>query len=1344
MKKERYLLVIILMFTIIYSLSAFAQMESPSPQVFKSIYNDTSPPLRDMPEAPLSPTPWKDGIIRNMSKEQKYEDQYQPDESLQEIMGGGGDGFILQSWDGIGADGYAPPDQSGDVGPNHYMEVVNVRFQIWNKTGTSLLGPLNLGTIWSGFPGPWSSSLNDGDPIVLYDEAAGRWFVAQFSLPNYPNGPFYILIAVSQTGNPTGSWHRYGFSFTHMPDYPKFGVWPDGYYMSANSFSSGSLNYNGTYVAAFDRSQMLNGNTATMVSFLNSPTTTWSLLPSDWNGTVTPPSGAPNYFGQIHDNAEYGGNDGFDIYQFHVDWVTPANSTFTGPTFLATNAFSTVNGIPQLGTSQLLDNLSVMTMNRLDYRNFGTHQSMVVCHTIDAGSSRAGVRWYEFRNTGSGWSIYQQGTYAPADGLERWMGSIALNSSGDIALGYSVSSSTMYPSIRYTGRMAGDPLGVMTLPEETIQAGLGAQTGLSRWGDYTQMVADPDGKTFWYVNQYQPSTGSFNWKTRIASMSFGISDPTNVTATPVSYSQINVGFTPNSNNNNVIIVWNLTGIFTTPTGAPPAVGQQFAGGTLLYNGTVSPVSHTGLNPQTSYYYKLFSYDGSSYSTGVATNATTLNISNPSNVSANPISSSQINVGFTPNSSNNNVIVVWNLTGSFTTPTGTPPAVGQSFAGGTLLYNGIVSPVQHTGLNPQTTYYYKLFSYDGSVYSTGVTTNATTFNIADPSNVTVTPVNQTQIDIGFTPNSNNNNVVIVWNLTGVFSAPAGIPPAIGQPFAGGTLLYNGLTSPVNHTGLTPLMTYHYKLFSFNGSFYSSGVVGSASTFYVLDFSVNLSVFDNCSNSVQLTFGTAAGATDCYDPGLDMSAPPPPPGGAFDGRFVSCNEGFFTDIKATNLTEERIWNLQYQAAEGCSPVTISWNPAQLPANGYFHLVDAVLGTLVNVNMRMTNSYTDVVGIGQLQIKYNYEFCTNYSINTNWNMISLPLGVSNSNYLTLFPNAVQGSLYGYSGGYYSTQNIANCTGYWIKFPSSQLAEVCGTDITECVLNLSSGWNMIGGPNCNVPLSSVIDPGGIIIPGTLYRYSGTYSTANSIDATKAYWVKTSGSGTITVSCGNLLANKESQLVILEDAVSGFGKIEVKDALENSQVLYFNGKLSDEVSIESYSLPPLPPAGGFDARIAGDYRLSESEEVEINLQAGEYPVKVRIENIDFSEDYKVIEILNGSEVGSHRINSGEEIVITNKEVKKLKITKQEMLPATYNLEQNYPNPFNPGTTIKFSLPEASKVTLNIYNTLGEKIAELVNTNLEAGKYSYQWDAGETASGIYIYELRTDKFSSMKKMILLK
>ncbi len=507
----------------VYSIS-FAQGNFNSgPEVAQSIHHDTSPPLRDIPEAPVTFSNWRDGIVPLLEKPLGDEAEYQNDPSLQSTMGSRGDGFVFQTWDGVSAQGYAPPDPSGDVGPNHYMLATNVRFQIWNKTGTSVLGPSNLGTIWSGFPGPWASSLNDGDPVVLYDEAAGRWFIAQFSLPSYPNGPFYILIAVSQTNDPTGSWHRYGFSFPNMPDYPKFGIWPDGYYMSANAFSSGSLNYVGTYLAAFERSQMLTGAAAQSVTFTRPASTTWSLLPSDWNGAATPPVGAPNYFGQIHDNADYGGSDGFDIYPFSVNWVTPGSSTVTGPIFIGTSVFSQLSsGVPQQGSGTLLDHLSWMTMNRLDYRNFGTHQSMVVCHTVNAGSNRAGMRWYEFRNTGAGWSLFQEGTYAPADGLHRWMGSVAINAAGDMALGYSVSSTTMFPSIRFTGRYSGDPLGQMTITEETIFAGLGAQSGLTRWGDYTHMAVDPNGINFWYVNQYQPSSGSFNWRSRIANIDYTV------------------------------------------------------------------------------------------------------------------------------------------------------------------------------------------------------------------------------------------------------------------------------------------------------------------------------------------------------------------------------------------------------------------------------------------------------------------------------------------------------------------------------------------------------------------------------------------------------------------------------------------------------------------------------------------------------------------------------------------------------------------------------------------------------------------------------------------------------
>lgn len=272
-------------------------------------------------------------------------------------------------------------------------------------------------------------------------------------------------MAVSQTSDPTGVWHRYGFEFPQFPDYPHYGIWPDGYYMSVNRFAPG---FTGTYTTAFERDMMLVGAPAQFVFFTNSTTVGSSFLPSDWDGTTAPPVGAPNYF------TAAGGGSSLRTYEFQVDWVTTANSTFTGPLITIVSSFSDPGNIPQLGTTTTLDDLATRLMQRLQYRNFGTHQTLVTCHSTDAGAGRAGVRWYELRNTGSGWTLFQEGTYAPADGLERWMGSIAMNGDGDIAIGYSVSSSTINPEIRYTGRRDGDPLGTMTITEGTIFSGAGS------------------------------------------------------------------------------------------------------------------------------------------------------------------------------------------------------------------------------------------------------------------------------------------------------------------------------------------------------------------------------------------------------------------------------------------------------------------------------------------------------------------------------------------------------------------------------------------------------------------------------------------------------------------------------------------------------------------------------------------------------------------------------------------------------------------------------------------------------------------------------------------------------
>ena len=533
--------------SMILSLSAFAAApvlqgpEVTNAGVFRGVSTavkfDVSPPLREI--APLASKESESFEIpeRGTGLEGALGPQ-DADAALQTTYGPSLIPAPRVSFNGPGnISGVSPPDPVGDVGPNHYVAMSNLSFQIFNKSGGSLYGPALNNTLWAGFGGACQAE-NQGDGIVLYDQLDDRWILSQFTA----NGPtYYNCLAVSTTPDPTGSYYRWAISNgNNFPDYPKLGMWPDALYFSNREFTGGST-FAGIGAYAINRAQMIAGNPAAQViSFLIPPTPAYNvgdgLLPSDMDGSTLPPAGSPNYYvGAMDNGGPYGApQDALTLWKFHVDFAIPANSTFTLANTIPIAAYDTIfpcsptsrNCIPQPGTTNTVDILSYRQrlMHRLAYRNFGDHESLVTNQAVEAAANMAGIRWWEIRSPNSSPVLYQEGTYAPGivDTIHRWMGSIAQDSAGNMALGYSASNgTTTYPSVWYTGRLAGDPLGTMPQGEGSIINGTGSQTGSARWGDYTSMNVDPvDDCTFWYVNQWVPTTNAVGWQLRIGAFKF--------------------------------------------------------------------------------------------------------------------------------------------------------------------------------------------------------------------------------------------------------------------------------------------------------------------------------------------------------------------------------------------------------------------------------------------------------------------------------------------------------------------------------------------------------------------------------------------------------------------------------------------------------------------------------------------------------------------------------------------------------------------------------------------------------------------------------------------------------
>ena len=504
-----------------------------NPEVNGAIQFDVSRPLRDMAtEVPTQTgfhvgSPVKHPHLQELMQAARQGQQIK-DGALQTSGGPAVAATLGLNLLGVGNGfpGYsvpdAPPDTVMAVGDTQVLEWVNVSYAVFDKTtGAVIAGPIAGNAFWSGFGGGCQTS-NSGDPVILWDKLAHRWVAVQ----NVFSSPYMTCVAISTTPDATGSYYRFAYSQPGFPDYPKWGVWPDAYYQSQNNFGSGGSSFVGARACAYERAKMLTGDSSAKQVCFQTGTKDDSLLPADLDSAGTlPPSGELEVFlGSIDASSS-------NVYQylFHVDFTTPSNSTFTGANLtkpIAVASYSLACGgfsacIPQRGVSDLLDSLGDRLMFRLAYRNFSDHQAWLVSHSVTAGSS-VGMRWYEFHapESSTALSVYQQGTFAP-DSNYRWMGSIAMDSAQDIALGYSVSSSSLYPSISYTGRVATDALGTME-SEASIVSGTGSQPDTSnRWGDYSSMVIDAaDDCTFWYSQEYYTTTASFDWSTRLASLKF--------------------------------------------------------------------------------------------------------------------------------------------------------------------------------------------------------------------------------------------------------------------------------------------------------------------------------------------------------------------------------------------------------------------------------------------------------------------------------------------------------------------------------------------------------------------------------------------------------------------------------------------------------------------------------------------------------------------------------------------------------------------------------------------------------------------------------------------------------
>jgi len=523
-----------------------AQADSPKMTFNHSVGFAVSPPLRDLAALPVFPHYGirEDEPLNRPNSHSGYLAGHPLDPVEQNAPGPPSAISVGLSIPGLAKDfGQTRPDTNAAVGDTQIVEWENVQYAVYNKsTGALELGPVNGSSLWESLGGPCYEE-NDGDVIVQWDKVNHRWLLAQndFDFSGGEEPPYYACVAVSTSDDATGTYYLYQFPEPNFPDYPKWGIWPTGYFQTQNA-SDSHTGLLGAYVCAYNSAKLIVGDqTAEQICF-QLTVDDYTLLPADVDSPTPPPANQDEFFIGSYDIDQT--NNHLYLYSMHPDFANPSQSTFTGagladpitvPTYIPYCANLADGCVPQQGTPTQLASLGVYLMYRLAYwddgplSNVGTHatrapaQHWYVNHVTTASAGQAGVRWYEFRApvrtaTISDVTLYQSGTFAP-DANYRWLGSIAQDKMGNIALGYSLASTTVWDSIAVTGRTPSDPLGQMEA-ETIVVPGTGSQAADENWGDYSSMAIDADGCTFWYAQEYYTTPASVDWQTQLVSFRF--------------------------------------------------------------------------------------------------------------------------------------------------------------------------------------------------------------------------------------------------------------------------------------------------------------------------------------------------------------------------------------------------------------------------------------------------------------------------------------------------------------------------------------------------------------------------------------------------------------------------------------------------------------------------------------------------------------------------------------------------------------------------------------------------------------------------------------------------------